>query len=296
MILGTDALDELTIHAISAARAAGKLIKDKRQQKFEICHKDRGTSAASQVVTEVDLQAEAVILDILEPTCKTFDLALLTEESPDTGHRQRKDAFWSIDPMDGTLAFIQGTPGFSVSIALVTQNGDPLIGVVFDPVTGDLFQAMRHKGVFKNGQSLRIPALEPTKPLVLQTDSSFQEHPWFQQTKSGLQTMAMKLGLNGAKIQYAAGGVLTACKILENPNTCYFKYPRSNDSGGSIWDYAATASLFHEAGAVATDIHGQPMELNRADSTFMNHRGILYAAHHPLAREIMALHQSMPAN
>ena len=288
-----DQLQKLTQLAITATRAAGDIINHHRHDKVQVHHKDRGTSAASQVVTEVDHKAQAAILEILEPSCANYDLALLTEESPDNGQRLNKAAFWSIDPMDGTLAFINNTPGFSVSIALVAQNGDPLIGVVYDPVTENLFHAIQNKGAFKNGNALVIPPLDHRKPLILQTDFSFQEHPWFDPTLAGLKEIAQKLELNGADIQYAAGGVLTACKILEAPNTCYFKYPRTDNSGGSLWDYAATACLFHEAEAVATDIYGQPMDLNRADSTFMNHRGLLYAARRTLAEEFMLLHEKL---
>ena len=63
------------------------------------------------MVTEVDHKAQAAILEILEPTCANYDLALLTEESPDNGQRLKKPAFWSIDPMDGTLAFNKNPRG-----------------------------------------------------------------------------------------------------------------------------------------------------------------------------------------
>ena len=51
---------------------------------------------------------------------------------------------------------------------------------------------------------------------------------------------------------------------------------------------ATTACLFDEAGAVATDIHGARLDLNRADSTFMHHRGALYATDESIARQIRA--------
>ncbi len=92
-------------------------------------------------------------------------------------------------------------------------------------------------------------------------------------------------------IKFCAGAVMNACGILEEPNSCYFKYPRTGDSGGSLWDYAAKACLFGEAGAVASDIHGHPLALNRADSTFMNHRGLLYAACQPVADQIITLNR-----
>ena len=286
-------LQTLAQLAISAARAAGDIIRRRYQTAVKVQHKDRGDSAASQVVTEVDHKAQTAILEIITPSCEAFELAVLAEESADNGERLRKPAFWSIDPLDGTLAFINQHPGFAVSIALVTRAGEPLIGVVLDPVTDTLFHAIRHVGVFGNGLPLIIPPLQQNQPLVLQTDPSFQKHPWFEQTQAGLEAISRTLGLNGAEIRYAAGGVMTACRILEDPNICYFKYPRHGESGGSLWDYAATACLFHEAGGIATDIFGQPMALNRTDSTFMNHRGLLYAASPMLADQIMGLHESL---
>lgn len=293
MIFNTEQLKELCGLAVNAARAAGRIISEHSQNEIEVLRKDRGDSLASQVVTEVDHMAQDAILEILEPVSAKYDLAILTEESPDNGERLEKQAFWSVDPMDGTLAFIQKTSGYSVSIALVAQNGDPLIGVVYDPVRKNVFHALRGNGVFKNKSPLIVPALDLGLPLILQTDPSFQQHPWFEETVAGLKLMAEKLGLNGAKVQYAAGGVMTACKILEVPNICYFKYSRKSNSGGSLWDYAATACLFTEAGEIATDIYGAPMELNRSDSTFMNHCGLLYAANQRLADSVMALNSDL---
>ncbi|MCG8428303.1 MAG: hypothetical protein MI754_13190, partial [Chromatiales bacterium] len=122
---------------------------------------------------------------------------------------------------------------------------------------------------------------------------SFQAHPWLEQTQTGLDEIARQLGLNGSEIQYRIGAVMNACGILETSNSCYFKYTRTGNSGGSLWDYAATACLYNEAGAVAADIYGQPMDLNRPDSTFMNHRGLLFAGHQALADRIIALNQAL---
>jgi len=293
MMLSQRQLAELARHAVSAAKAAGRVIGGHRRSDVRVDHKEIGTSAASQVVTEVDHKAQAAILEILLPSCADYDLALLTEESADDGERLMKPAFWSIDPMDGTLAFIEGKPGFSVSVALVAHDGTPLIGVVYDPVTENLYHAVRGQGAWKNDQRLQPPPLDPAEPLRLQTDFSFQTHPWRERTQVGLTDIAERLGLKGAAIHYRVGAVMNACDVLETPNSCYFKYPRSGNSGGSLWDYAATACLFHEAGGTACDIHGRPMELNRADTTFMNHRGLLYAGDKRLAERIIAFYRSL---
>jgi fructose-1,6-bisphosphatase/inositol monophosphatase family enzyme len=66
--------------------------------------------------------AQAAVLEVLAPTFKAYDLGLLTEELADDGSRFEKDYFWSIDPLDGTLPFTQGKPGYAVSIALVRRG------------------------------------------------------------------------------------------------------------------------------------------------------------------------------
>jgi 3'(2'), 5'-bisphosphate nucleotidase/myo-inositol-1(or 4)-monophosphatase len=125
----------------------------------------------------------------------------------------------------------------------------------------------------------------------LRTDLSFESDPLLAATAQGLDAIAAQLGMSGSAIEYRNGAVLNACEILGLPNICYFKYPKPG--GGSLWDYAATACLYHEAGAVAADIYGQPMELNRVGSTFMNHRGIIFASDQILANQIIALHRSV---
>ncbi len=286
-------LEKLCKQAIDAALAAGEIINSFRQRDVDVQYKAAGNSAASQVVTEVDHKAQAIILEFLQPTCIEFDLALVTEESPDDGLRQQKQAFWCIDPMDGTLAFINKTHGFSVSIALVAKNGKPLIGVVYDPVEQDLYHAIDGSGACKNKQLIRLPGLDPDRPLILHTDFSFETHPWFDKTSAGLQHISRSLGLNGAAIKFKTGAAMNACNILQEANSCYFKYPRKGNSGGSIWDFAATACLFNEAGAIASDISGLPMELNRFGSTYMNHRGSLYAGQKKLADEIIELYKKL---
>ena len=57
------------------------------------------------------------------------------------------------------------------------------------------------------------------------------------------------------------------------------KPPKNTPGGGSLWDFAATACIFHEAGATARDFHGAALDLNRADSTYMSHRGVLFATY-----------------
>ena len=160
MHLSKQDLDDLLQCAVAAARAAGAFIQSSAASGIEVQHKSGGSNIAAQVVTEVDLRADAMITEALLPTCARYDLALLTEEGTDDRARLEKDAFWSVDPLDGTLAFIESRPGYSVSIGLVARDGTPLIGVVYNPVTDILYSAVQGQGAQRQGSPWR-PSTTP---------------------------------------------------------------------------------------------------------------------------------------
>lgn len=262
--------------AISAAYQAGHFIKSYTNKELEFEHKEAGNSRASQVVTEVDKKSQDIILNILQPTCDIYDLALLTEESIDDSSRLKKDYFWCIDPLDGTLPFIEKKNGYAVSIALVARNGIPVIGVVFDPLADKLYHAIKAKGCYINSKpfSLKPQTTNTPQKLTFAFDRSFVKKTYFNDLVESLKT---EYPANKIHIIKHAGAVMNACWVLENSPAGYFKFPKKEKGGGSLWDYAATACLFAEAGAISTDIHGNEIELNRETSTFLNHRGIIYA-------------------
>jgi fructose-1,6-bisphosphatase/inositol monophosphatase family enzyme len=286
MTLTAENLISLAQYAISAARKAGIYIAETRPH--EVQRKACGDNLASQVVTEVDRQSQDMILQILAPTLEIFDLALLTEESEDDLGRLDKDAFWCIDPIDGTLPFIEAVPGYAVSIALVSRDGTPLVGVVYDPFELTLYHAIRGQGAYRNGIAWQAAGTDDAAvALSLITDRSFAEQACYPKVLAMLERVSGEFGFRGLETTTHGGGVMNACWVLENPPACYFKFPRPQEGGGSCWDFAATACIFHEAGAIATDIFGAPLELNRPESTFMNHRGILYATDAGIAKQIM---------
>lgn len=281
--------------AISAACQAGHLIAQHSQRSVVVKTKDGGTSLAAQVVTEVDQWSQDIILKILQPTCEMFDLALLTEESPDDRERLRKAYFWCIDPLDGTLPFIEAVPGYSVSIALVSHTGVPLIGVVYDPLTQTLYHAIKDQGAWYNHHALK-PVATPSlmeSTLTFITDKSFAQDPLYQATQVELERIAIDLGYRSATLRLQGGAAMNACQALNTPAACYFKFPKPQLGGGSVWDYAATACLFHEAGASVSDIHGNPLALNPVGSTFMNHCGVVYSVDQALADRVIQVYKSL---
>lgn len=266
---------QLSKTAIKAALSAGKIIQQYRHENISVETKKGGESYASQVVTVVDKACETAIFSHLVPTCDQYDLALLSEETEDDGSRLRKDFFWCIDPMDGTLAFINKRPGFSVSIALIAKDGTPYIGVVFDPSTDTLYHAIKGHGAFKNGSPWEIK--QDNKHLTYVTDQKLKDTPRSAEIEGLLNGFVEQMNLNGVKEIAGAGSVLNAMLVLENGPACMFKFPKKESGGGSIWDFAATACIYQELGLPATNFKGGRLNLNGKEDTFMNQEGVFYA-------------------
>ena len=261
--------------AIQATLAAGKIIQQHINKEVEVEQKESGSSYASQVVTAVDKACEASILSHLQPTCQEFDIALLSEETEDDGSRFRKDFFWCIDPMDGTLAFIKKRAGFAVSIALVAHDGTPHIGVVFDPSTNNLYHAIKGHGVYKNNKPWYV---QPSNDyLTYVTDRNLKDTPHLEKIENYLQERVTQFNLKGIKEMAGAGSVINAIRVLENGPACMLKRPKKEKGGGSIWDFAATACIFQALGLPATNFEGGVLELNKKNGTFMNEHGVFYA-------------------
>jgi 3'-phosphoadenosine 5'-phosphosulfate (PAPS) 3'-phosphatase len=293
MKLSVFQLEQLLQLATDAALEAGKFINNVDRKSLQVQSKQAGSSLSAQVVTQVDLDSQAIILTILEPTTTQYDIALLTEENASeedvaTHARFHKDYFWCIDPLDGTLPFIEGGDGFAVSIALVDMTGKPIIGVVYNPSTNALYQAINAlpllSSVMKNG--LPWQPEKNNSVLSLYMDRSFQQDARYPAVLEQLTTQTVQQGLKLQVIKNC-GAVMNAIGVLENPPACYVKLPKPQLGGGSLWDFSATAAistaLSHQYLASSSEVlcsvsdyQGAPLDLNRVDSNYMNHRGVLY--------------------
>ena len=125
-----------------AALKAGNKIMDYYKNNYSI--KEKGVH---NPVTDADITANDIIYNILSK--KFPDYGFLSEETKDSSNRLDKEFVWVIDPLDGTKEFIEGIPHFVVSIGLV-KNGKPIVGVLYNPVSKELFYAEYKKGAYYN--------------------------------------------------------------------------------------------------------------------------------------------------
>ena len=276
-------LEHLTNLATQAALKAGKYIAESSQQEIAVMYKAGGDSLASQVVTEVDGKAQEIILQILKPSFADHDIALLAEETDDDGSRLKKEYFWCIDPLDGTLPFTIGKPGYAVSIALIRRDGIPVLGVIYDPVTQRLFSAALGKGVYINDKLWTSPIPTDSDCLNICFDCSFEMDSQRTEITQQMEAFVKEQGFARANIVVGGGAVLNACYVLGHPPAIYFKPPKEKLGGGSLWDFGATTCLFNEAGAHARDFSGNALKLNEPGSTFMDHCGVCFSTSSDLA-------------
>jgi len=290
MMLSSQQLQQLLQLATQAALKAGEYITKFDRTQLHVNQKKAGSSLSAQVVTQVDLDSQAIILDILQPSIQSYDFAVLSEENASeedvSGHpRFQKPYYWCIDPLDGTLPYIEGSDGFAVSIALVEKSGKPVIGVVHNPTTGDTYQAINHdsvsyfetKTVLKNGKPWQSKA--DNHYFTLYIDRSFEQDPRCAHCIKKLEVLVHQQGYSRLKVVNSFGAVMNAIGVLENAPACYLKLPKSQKGGGSLWDFSATTAITQaSATGWVSDIDGEPLDLNRPDSNYMNHKGVLFVS------------------
>lgn len=213
--------------AIEAARAAGAIHVDHYERLERIVHKSE-----KDVVTEVDHLSEAAILDIVRSAFPRD--AVLAEESGTSGPRAQR--LWVIDPLDGTVNYANGIPFFAVSIGLVI-DGDPVLGVVLDPVRDELFHAIAGQGAFLDGVPIHNPGKERIGDAVVHL--GLPRSGFARQSTRYRRAVRITRSMGSATLSltYVANGRFDA----------YVQW-----QGLSTWDICAAGVIAIEGGAIVT--------------------------------------------
>ena len=225
--------------AIQAAKAAGEIAMVYYRSSYDIHEK-----SPNNPVTTADLMVNQRIREII---CHAFpDDGWLSEETEDSPDRLTKSRVWIVDPIDGTEEFIAGIPEFAISIALVVE-GTPVIGVLYNPATAELFYAYTGGGAFCDGTPIRCSTcrtLKQASMLVSQT-----EH------RRGLLVGLIPLI---AEIQYIGSVTYKLAKIATGISDLYVTVRPKNE-----WDFCAGDLILREAGGVLWDKAGQTIKYNK---------------------------------
>jgi 3'-phosphoadenosine 5'-phosphosulfate (PAPS) 3'-phosphatase len=124
-------------------------------------------------------------------------------------------------------------------------------------------------------------------------DRTFLKHKLYKHFITEIKSILKSYEITELKIQKQAGAVLNACWVLDEAPGCYFKLPKPQAGGGSIWDFAATSCIIHEAGALVSDFHANSIQLNRLETTFMNKHGVLFASNKEISDKLLGFYKTL---
>jgi len=199
-------------------------------------------------VSAADKKAEKVLFEELAKARPGYGFVMEeggTVEGADKSHR------WIIDPLDGTTNFLHGIPQFAISVGL-EREGQMVAGVVYNPVTDELFLAEKGQGAFLNDRRLRVSARREITQCVIGCgiphlgrpghDIFLKEERAVMQNSSGLRRM----GAASLDLAYVAAG----------------RFDAFWETGLAPWDMAAGIVLVREAGGTVSDINGREDMLN----------------------------------
>lgn len=237
--------------AIVYARLAGELIVERTGNFSSILEKKN----VSDLVTDVDVLSETLLRERIGVDYPGH--WILSEE--DNGSRNSYQSLacngpgygWILDPIDGTTNFIHGIPHFAVSIGVVL-NYEPVIGVVYNPLTGEMFHAQRGHGSFCNGVPIQTGKEQKLEEALLAT--GFQAEQWARKSQLVSQMDLLAGACRNLRINGAAS--LDLCWIAMGRLTGFWH------KGLHPWDTSAGGLILREAGGKITDFNGDEYELH----------------------------------
>jgi myo-inositol-1(or 4)-monophosphatase len=235
-----------------AAEAAG-LVKDK-----ELGTQSKGPK---DFVTQVDLRIDAFLSKRL-PSLVPGSL-VLSEEGKDD--EKRAEYQWIVDPIDGTTNLIYGMPLYAVSIGLV-KGQTPLAGVVYNPVSHEMFSAYKGGGAFLNGNQIHVNAdAKLSETLVLaETD------PYLDRKKNFSPHLINDVFSESIDYRVTGSAALDVCFIACGRGGAFFT------QAVKPWDYAGGSIILLEAGGTLTQWDNSPLPFEGKHPILVTN-GILHA-------------------
>ena len=228
-------MNNLISTAIEAAQEAGRAIMEVYSQPFEVYTKDDDSP-----VTQADLRASNIIKERLKETGLPF---VSEEDLPsDRSHFGR---YWLVDPLDGTAEFVKRNGEFTVNIALI-ENKQPVLGVIYAPVTGQLWWNDEHR---------QVRHCEEERPFTVLVSRSHRTPEVDEYINKVLKPQHPDLVID------TQGSSLKFARLVDGTADVYVCYSKTKE-----WDTAAADAILTAAGGKVLRISdGKPLEYDKED-------------------------------
>ncbi|OYW55670.1 MAG: inositol monophosphatase [Azorhizobium sp. 32-67-21] len=251
---------------IQAVRKAGRaLVRDFG----EVENLQVSAKGPANFVSAADRKAEEILYTELSRSRPGFSF-LMEERGRVEGTDISNE--WVVDPLDGTTNFLHGIPLFAVSVGLV-RNGVPFAGVIFNPVTDELYAAEKGQGAYLNDRRLRVAGRRKLADCVVSCGLPHLgrgNHGRFNRELAAVQTQVAGLRRTGAAsldLAWVASG----------------RFDAFWERDLSPWDMAAGMIMIREAGGYVSDLDGGDKVLEKGD---------VIAGNEEMHRDLLALLRS----
>jgi myo-inositol-1(or 4)-monophosphatase len=231
-------MNEFLKVAIETAQEAGAILRAEFDRPKEISYKGE-----VDIVTESDRRSEELIVTKLRSRFPGH--AIIAEEG---GGKTAAGAryCWYVDPLDGTTNFAHSYPCFAVSIG-VLEDGKPLAGVVFNPVSNELFTAARGEGAFLNEKRIRVSSIEKLTYSLVATG-----FPTHHRKRSANMDYYWEFTLRSHGVRRDGSAALDLCSVACGRFDAFWEFNLHS------WDTAAGMLIVQEAGGTVSDLDGKP--------------------------------------
>ncbi len=249
MALGSALWTVMTGAARKAARAMKRDFGEVEQ--LQVSRK-----GPSDFVSAADIKAEKTLRQELEKGRPKF--GFLMEESGEVAGEDSLHT-WIVDPIDGTTNFLHGIPHFAISIAL-QMKAEIIAGLVFNPITEEMYYAEKGKGAFLNDRRIRVSARTDLGDAIFATGIPFRgipgHKPFLNRLERVMEVSAgvRRMGTASLDLAYVAAG----------------RYDGFWEAGLKPWDIAAGLLLVQEAGGLTSDLAGGKSMLTSGDVVAVN--------------------------
>ena len=197
-------------------------------------------------VSEADLAVD----ELLRASLERIDAgaAWLSEESADQPDARKRPRCWIVDPIDGTSSFLSGGDNWSI-VAALAEAGRPVLAGIYRPVTDDYFSAALGRGAFRNAKRLQVSnrtELQGARIISRRRalDAERWREPWPEVEAGMVTSLALRL-----------------CLVADASFDAAFAIGRKSD-----WDLAAGDLIVREAGGRVSDLGGEMLVYNRAET------------------------------
>lgn len=216
---------------------------------------------SNQVLTETDTVIGKQLVAAVQSAYS--DHNVIDEETG--GINKNSDFTWVIDPIEGTSNFATGNPLYGIMIGLL-QGGTPIAGGVIAPELNQLYLAVKGKGATCNEKMIRVTS--EAKLINVLVSYGLDGHPENPNRTINECRVLADIVDNVRNIRN------TGCEAYDSMYVAMGHYGARINTTSKIWDNVPPQIICEEAGAIWTDINGQPLDysrpMERLDQNFTN--------------------------